>query len=59
MDKQVQRFYLKGLHANTKGNWLLALQHFRQCLELDPTCAEAHYEIGMMYYKQGNHEIAL
>ncbi|MCP4397141.1 MAG: tetratricopeptide repeat protein, partial [bacterium] len=59
MDKQVQRFYQKGLHANSKGNWLLALQHFKKCIEMDPSCAQAYYEIGMLYYKQNQHEIAL
>ncbi len=59
MDKQVQRFYQKGLHANSKGNWLLALQHFKKCIKMDPSCAQAYYEIGMLYYKQNQHEIAL
>jgi tetratricopeptide (TPR) repeat protein len=59
MDKQVQRFYQKGLAANARGNWLLALQHFRKCLEMDESCAQAYYEIGMLYYKRGQHDEAL
>ncbi len=37
----------------------MALRNFKKCLELDPTCAQAYYEIGILYYKRNQHEIAL
>jgi tetratricopeptide (TPR) repeat protein len=59
IEKQTQRLYLKGLNVSRSGNWLRALQYFRQCLEIDPDFSPAHYEIGLLYYKNGHGEEAL
>jgi tetratricopeptide (TPR) repeat protein len=59
IEKQIQRLYLKGLNVSRSGNWLRALQYFRQCLEIDPDFSQAHYEIGTLYYKNGHWEQAL
>jgi len=59
INKEVEKFYYKGLDALDDGNWLMAVQHFRKCHEIDPSYAPAYHELADIYHYNGQFEAAL
>lgn len=58
MDKELEKYYNKGVAALEEGNWLLAVQHFRKCLELDGRYSPAYHELADIYYQNGQLDAA-
>jgi protein O-GlcNAc transferase len=56
---QVEKYYNKGLDALDAGNWLLAVQRFNRCIELDPKYALAYHELADIYYHNEQYDAAL
>jgi tetratricopeptide (TPR) repeat protein len=59
LEREVERYYNKGVTALDDGNWLLALQHFRKCHELDPRFMPAYHEIADIYQYNGHTDAAV
>ena len=59
MEKEVEKYYNKGLDALDDGNWLLAVQHFRKCLDVDPAFITARHELADIYFNNKQYEAAL
>ena len=53
------RAYEAGLHALTRGENHNAFAAFQRAVELDPTLAEAHYQLGVLYGKQSQWKPAI
>lgn len=48
----------EGVSHYEQGHWDVAEQHFRKALEVDPSLAEAHFNLALALDKQGKHEEA-
>jgi len=59
VEKEVDKFFNKGLTALDEGNWLRALQFFIKCHELDPAFMPAYHEIADIYHFNGQHDAAV
>lgn len=59
LDKEVDKYFNKGLLALDDGNWLHALQFFKKCHELDASFLPAYHEIADIYHFNGQTEAAL
>lgn len=56
---EAARAYQAGLQARARGDDHNAFVAFQRAVELDPTRAEAHYEIGVLYGKQSQWKPAI
>ncbi len=56
---QVEKYYNKGLDALDAGNWLLAVQWFKKCIEFDPKYAPAYHELADIFYHNEQYDAAL
>lgn len=43
----------EGISAYNQGQLSIAKQHFEAAVQASPTLAEAHYNLGMVFYKMG------
>lgn len=59
MEKELDRYFNKGLTALDEGNWLWALQFFNKCHELDETFLPAYYEVADIYHFNGHSDAAI
>ena len=59
MDKELEKNFNKGVLALDEGNWLLAVQYFRKCVEIDSSYIPAYLEMADIFYHNGQHEAAL
>jgi tetratricopeptide (TPR) repeat protein len=57
--KQVEKFYSKGMAALSDGNWLMAVQYFNKCKELDKTFITAYHELADIFYSNGQFDAAI
>jgi tetratricopeptide (TPR) repeat protein len=58
LEKELERYYNKGVSALEDGNWLLAVQYFRKCIEMDSKYSPAYHELADIYYQNGQLEAA-
>ncbi|MBI5695695.1 MAG: tetratricopeptide repeat protein [Nitrospirae bacterium] len=49
-EKEAERLYNKALDALDDGNWLLAVQHLKRCLAVDPEYVAAHHELADIFF---------
>ena len=56
---EVARAYETGLQALTRGESHNAFAAFQRAVKLDPTLAEAHYQLGVLYGKQSQWKPAI
>ena len=59
LDRETDRYFNKGLTALEDGNWLMAVQHFKKCLEIDPRFTLARHELADIYYANGQYDFAV
>ena len=59
LDKETDRYFNRGLTALDDGNWLMAVQCFRKCIELDPKFTPARHELADIYYANGQYDAAV
>ena len=59
MERELDKYYNKGVAAIDGGNWILALQFFRKCRELDNAFVPAYLEMADIFYYNGQYEEAL
>lgn len=58
MEKDTKYYYNKGVATLEEGNWLMAVQLFRKCLEIDPAFTPAMHELADIYYTNGQYDAA-
>jgi len=59
MDKELDKYYNKGIAALDDGNWLMAVQLFKKCIEMDSKFIPAYHELADIYYFNGQLDAAL
>ncbi|MCD6405293.1 MAG: tetratricopeptide repeat protein [Planctomycetes bacterium] len=52
-------FVSRALRAMQDGNYEDAIAEFKEAIRINPDDAEAHYGLGVAYFKQGNRSAAL
>ena len=53
------RLYQSANGLKERGQWQEAVQTYQKALSLDGRLGEAHYQLGSVYYQQGNYHAAL
>jgi tetratricopeptide (TPR) repeat protein len=51
--------YLEAVRQKDMGNYVLAFELYKRCLEMDPDASEAHYGIGNLYMGMKMDSLAL
>ncbi len=59
MEKKLNQAFNKGQDALDSGNWLMAVQWFRKCIEIDPKYAPAYHELADIYFHNAQYDAAL
>jgi len=57
--KEREKHFNKGVTALENGNWLMAVQHFNRCKELDKDFVDTYHELADIYYYNGQLDAAL
>ena len=55
----VEKYYNKGLSALADDNWLMAVQYFKKCQELDRSFIPAYHELADLFYANGQYDAAI
>jgi tetratricopeptide (TPR) repeat protein len=58
LEKELEKYFNKGVCALDDGNWILAVRHFKKCLEIDKGYIPAYLELADIYYHNGQFEAA-